>query len=123
MTAPAPILALRRDVHYFTDHPGLAQRLEHDQRPVSLAPDELLHPPVPAEYVVRRGKLRVSQFLDDGREVTRAVLQAGATFRTLAGAAGADPAADVYFLPELVLMALGEAELWALEPGSLAPLP
>ena len=71
-------------------------------------------------YIVRLGKLRVTQFLPDGREVTRAVLQAGALLTAAEIAAReADPAADVYHLADMVLMALGEVELWALPPEAL----
>jgi hypothetical protein len=103
-------------------------RLEDlDRRAVLLAPDELHHPPVPVDAVVRLGKLRVSEFLADGREVTRAVLQAGSTFRTRPHAAQGEgaatgPAADEHDLDAVVVMALGEAEVWHLEAGALDAL-
>jgi len=119
MTDRAPTLALHRRADVFTSEPGRAERLEKTREAVPLAPDELLHPEVPAVYVVRRGKLRVSEFLETGAELTRAVLQAGAAFTTHAGDRDADAADDAYILHDIVLMALGEAELWRLPPGAL----
>jgi hypothetical protein len=119
MTDDAPLIVLHRGANIFAHDPGRAERLERTREVVPLAPDELLHAEVPAVYVVRLGKLRVSQFLADGHEITRAVLQAGAALTTLAGGRDADPAADAYILQDIVLMALGEVELWRLPPGAL----
>ena len=71
---------------------------------------------------MRRGNLRVTELLDDGREVTRAVLQAGAVSRIredAAALAGDDAATPLYSLARTVLMALGETELWQLPSGVL----
>ena len=69
---------------------------------------------------MRRGKLRVTQFMPDGREVTRAVLQAAAVLMTRpAEVKAAEPATDRYLVDDLVLMAMGEVELWALPAGAL----
>ena len=122
MTAAAaqPTLSFRRDTHLFSAQPALAEKLKQVRTRIRLAPDQLLHPEIPAAYIVRLGKLRVSQFLPDGSEVTRAVLQAGSLLTTDNSSSGeADPAADVYHLSEMVLMALGEVELWALPPEAL----
>ncbi len=119
MPDPAPTLALVRGANVFNADPDRMERLEKARQAVQLAPDQLLHPDVPATYVVRLGKLRVSQFLPDGREITRAVLQAGAVLATAAPGRDADPADDVYILHDIVLMALGEAELWRLPPDAL----
>jgi hypothetical protein len=109
------ILTFRRDTHFFSAQPALAEKLERVRKRIQLAPDQLLHPATPMAYIVRLGKLRVSQFIPDGAEVTRAVLQAGSLLTTDEIAGGeADTAADVYHLGEMVLMALGEVELWAL---------
>jgi len=115
MTTTRPGLAIQRGAHFFATHPDLAIKLEKTRRRILLAPDQLLHPEVSLAYIVRLGKLRVTQFLPAGTEVTRAVLQAGALL-TVAEITPeqADPAADVYYLSEMVLMALGEVELWAL---------
>lgn len=111
-----------RDTHFFVDHAARSEELREKRHVMPLAADQLLHPLVPRYYVVRMGKLRVSQFLDDGREVVRAVLQAGAVFHTLPAddspapartAVGDIPAADIYSLSTIVIMALGETELWA----------
>ncbi len=113
-------LTIRRDAHFFSARPLLAEKLEQTRKRILLAPDQLLHPEVPMAYIVRLGKLRVTQFLPTGAEVTRAVLQAGALLTTENISTGeADPAAEVYHLSEMVLMALGEVELWALPTMSL----
>jgi len=114
------VLTIRRDAHFFSVRPQLAEKLEQTCQRVLLAPDQLLHPQAPLAYIVRLGKLRVTQFLPAGAEVTRAVLQAGAMLTTENIPGGeADPAADVYHLSEMVLMALGEVELWALPTATL----
>jgi hypothetical protein len=116
------VIALGRSAHFFATRPGLAERLEKVRVPVTLAPDQLFHPEPDTEYVVRLGKLRVSHFLEDGREVARAVLQAGGVFIIRHSQThGDNPASDVYTLADIVLMALGETELWALPPGSISP--
>ena len=113
-------LSLLPDTHLFSDNSRQMEKLEHKRRVIRLIPGQLFHPTEPAEFIVRLGKLRVSRFLPDGREVTLAVLQAGPEFRTFAtGPEGDDPAADIYDLADIVLMALGEGELWALPPGNL----
>jgi hypothetical protein len=119
-TASRPGLTIQRGAHFFSTRPDLAEKLEKTRRRILLAPDQLLHPEVSLAYIVRLGKLRVTQFLPAGSEVTRAVLQAGAllTVEEIAPAQ-ADPAADVYYLSDMVLMALGEVELWALPPEAL----
>jgi CRP-like cAMP-binding protein len=117
---PEPVLRLRRDAHLFASRPDLAERLAHERRTLPLAPDQLLHVQVPAGYIVRRGRLRVTQLLPDGREITRAVLQAGAGLESLATGT-VDAHADIYPLADMILAALGEAELWQVPAGSLDP--
>jgi hypothetical protein len=113
-------LTIKREAHLFAARPQLAGKLEQIRKRLLLAPDQLLHPEVGVAYIVRLGKLRVTQFLPGGGEVTRAVLQAGAMLIAGESATGeADPAADVYYLSEMVLMALGEVELWALPVAAL----
>lgn len=122
MNQQAMVISLNRKAHFFATRSGLAERLEKTRKVVYLAPDQLLHPAADSEYIVRLGKLRVSQFLDDGREITRAVLQAGSVLKIRSPKVhGDNPAADVYNLSDLVLMALGETELWLLPQGSLDP--
>lgn len=113
-------LAFRRRTEIFTRQSDRVEGLARKSLVIQLAPDQIFHLETNREYLVRRGKLRVSQFLDDGREVTRAVLQAGSILMvTPTGDHGDNPAADLYNLPDMVLMALGESELWSLPPGSL----
>jgi len=119
-TPTRQILTVRRDAHLFSAQPALAEKLERIRKRIRLAPDQLLHADVPLTYIVRLGKLRVTQFLPRGSEVTRAVLQAGALLTTAEITdEQADPAKDVYYLSEMVMMALGEVELWALPPEAL----
>lgn len=111
---------LHRDTHLFAKRPDLVGKLEKQRDRILLAPDQLLHAVPDCAYLVRLGRLRVSEFLADGREVTRAVLQAGAMFRTgQAGSGSPDPAADIYDLAHIVVMALGDVELWALAATDL----
>jgi hypothetical protein len=112
----------RRDARLFTRSQTWRGKLELAKTSVPLAPDQLFHPRVPTDAVIRLGKLRVSEFLEDGTEVTRAVLQAGATFRTrpLAAGAGAPLATGAHDLTRIVLTSLGESELWLLPAGFLA---
>ena len=113
-------ISLLQDTHLFSSSPRDQEKLERNRRVIRLIPDQLFHPAEPAEFIVRLGKIRVSRFLPDGREITRDVLQAGSTFKTLvADPRGAVPEADIYDLADIVLMALGEGELWALPPGTL----
>ena len=113
-------LIIRRNAHLFATRPGLMERIEKQRTLILLASDQLLHATEPGDLIVRRGKLRVSQFLSDGREVTRAVLQAGAVLLTRKREAqAADREADRYLVDDLVLMALGEVELWAVPAGAL----
>lgn len=118
--APQPVLRLRRDAHLFARQPDLAARLAGERRTLPLAPDQLLHPAVPGGYLVRRGRLRVTQLLPDGREITRAVLQAGSGLESLA-AGRDDPHRDTYPLADVILAALGETELWQVPAGSFDP--
>lgn len=113
-------VVLHRDTHLFAKRPELVGTLEKQRQRILLAPDQLLHGQPDTAYLVRLGRLRVSEFLTNGREVTRAVLQAGAMFRTgQAGDGAPDPEADIYDLAHIVVMALGEVELWALPSSDL----
>ena len=113
-------LTLHRGPNLLAERPDLRDRLEQEREVVQLAANQILHASAPATYLVRLGKLRVSEFLADGREITRAVLQAGAVLETTTDGAQADPEADVYVLRDCVLMALGEAELWLLPANFLS---
>lgn len=106
---------LVRDARLFSHLPAERRRLEGQRRIVKLARSQLLRPPVPCDAVVRLGQLRVSEFLPDGREVTRAVLQAGSCFRT-------HETRGAHALADIVIMAFDEAEVWLLPAGSLAGL-
>jgi len=110
-------LVLQRHRNLLAERPDLRDKLEREREVLLLAPDQILHAAAPATYLVRLGKVRVSEFLADGREITRAVLQGGAVLKTLQDGA-IDPEADAYVLHDCVLMALGEAELWRLPADS-----
>ncbi len=111
---------IRRDAHLFAKRPGLMERVAKQHELIPLAADQLLHAETPRDHIVRRGKLRVTQFLPDGREMTRAVLQAGAVLLTRPlSDQTVDPETDRYLIGDLVIMALGEVELWALPTGAL----
>ncbi len=121
-TEPA-VLRICRKAHLFVTQSPLMDSFKNTHERVVLAPDQLVHPPIPADYVVRRGQIRISQFLPNGREVTRAVLQAGAFFTTRqlnTSYAKQTPnnAADIYILADIVVMSLDEAVLWSVPSGS-----
>ncbi|MHB8078833.1 MAG: hypothetical protein ACYDIE_06225 [Candidatus Krumholzibacteriia bacterium] len=124
---PVAWFAFARDARLFARRAVDARRLEEGRATVELLPNEIHRPPVPADVAVRLGRIRVSEFLPDGREITRAVLQAGALFRTRPWPGPPRPAAPGFDLAYVVLMALDEAELWVLPPGALdgadAPAP
>jgi hypothetical protein len=119
---PRGTVVYDRDARFFATRRALADRLRTERVKIRLVADELMHPQPPCDMVVRRGNLRVSELLDDGREITRAVLQAGAVCRVRADEDPpiGDPAASpLYSLGHTVLMALGEAEIWILPGGAL----
>jgi hypothetical protein len=120
MTTGASII-FRRNSHFFVANAGRIEELESHREIVHLVADQLLHPLVPRHYIVRKGRIRISHFLEDGREITRAVLQAGSVIRTQDNHLHGDkPAADLYSLSGIVIMALGETELWAFSENELA---
>ena len=124
---PAGMLTFDREARLLASRRDLLARLRLHMRSVRLIADELLHPAGPCDLIVRRGNLRLSELLDDGREVTRAVLQAGAACRVrddmaaVAAADGEDSSPPVYSVARMVMMALGETELWVLPAGALDP--
>jgi len=117
--AAAARLILVRDARLFRRRPDLDDRLADVRRARDLTQSELLHPACPADFVVRLGRLRITEFLADGREVTRAVLQSGSCFATREGAAGDDSS---YPLDRTTLMALGDAVIWRLPAGTFDDL-
>jgi len=117
---PYAALLFGRDDHFFADNAGRIEELESRRELMVLGSDQILHPLVPRHYIVRKGKIRISQFLNDGREITRAVLQAGSVFYTQGTDDDGDkPAADLYNLSGIVVMALTETELWSFPENSL----
>ena len=119
------VFTFSRSERLFATRRNLAEQLEKDRTAVPLVADQLFHPEVPCDGVVRLGSLRVTRFLPDNREVTLAVLQAGNTFVTRAVTAADQPRSDslppdLYNLADVVLMALGDTELWILPAEALA---
>jgi hypothetical protein len=130
------VLWFDRDARLFATRRVASEELRERSDVLPLVPDELLHLQEPCDLVVRRGNLRLSEFLADGREVTRAVLQTGAVCCVRLAGPGETPArgapgtpdggvgdtvrSPLYSLQSTVLMALGETELWLLPAGSLA---
>jgi hypothetical protein len=124
LPTPAGVLRIGRESHLFASQVQLMKEFKTNHDRIVLAPDQLVHPPVPADYIVRRGQLRVSQFLPNGQEVTRAVLQAGSflitrPLETDMPKQTPNDAADIYNLADIVLMSLVEAVLWVVPAGSL----
>lgn len=116
---PVAWFAFARDARLFARRAVGPRRLEEGRETVALQPNEIFAPPVPADVAVRLGRIRVSQFLPDGREITRGVLQAGALFRTRRWPEPAAAPASGFDLAYVVLMALDDAELWVLPSGAL----
>ncbi|MBU0741402.1 cyclic nucleotide-binding domain-containing protein [bacterium] len=114
-----PHLTLIRDARLFMRRPELRDELSDARYARHLAPYELLRAACPADYVMRLGRARVTEFLPDGREVTRAVLQSGSCFTTREEAGGGDSS---YPLDRTTVMALGDAELWRLPAGTFDEL-
>ena len=110
-------LSLIRDARLFMRRPDLLDELRDARRAVRLAPSQLAHLDAPADWVLRLGRIRLSEFLPDGRELCRAVLQAGSCVVTREGLATSTP--DRLDLSRTVLMTLGDAELWRLPAGTL----
>ena len=63
-------LVLFRDARLFMRRPELRDTLADIRRTRELAQDELLKLTCPGDFVVRLGRLRLTEFLPDGREVT-----------------------------------------------------
>jgi len=148
--AAGDVFTFSRSDRLFATRRSLAERLEKDRTAIPLVADQLFHPDVPCDCVVRLGSLRVTRFLPDNREVTLAVLQAGNTFLTRAvtdtnpqptnppltdqpltdqpvtNPQPTDPPRsdstppDLYNLADIVLMAIGDTELWILPAEALA---
>jgi hypothetical protein len=123
---PPGTLALDRDARLFATRRALVDRLRPQCVRLRLIPDELLHPEPPCDLVVRRGNLRVSELLADGREVTRAVLQTGAVCRVREESdeeseesVGERPGSALYSLGRTVLLALSDTEIWRLPAGAV----
>jgi len=115
--ADAPTLELLREARLFVRKPGALADWESERTARHrLTADQILHPDGPGDYVVRHGRLRLSEFLADGREVCRAVLQAGFCFTVHGPGPAPRPGAP---LGACVLMALGEVEIWQLPVGRL----
>lgn len=120
---PTGTIQLDRQARVFTAGADRVRALESAATKHRLATDAILHPEPPCDLVVRRGNLRLSEFLADGREVTRAILQTGAVCRVRDDEpldTDSEPTdSPVYSLRTMVLMALGESTIWRLPPGHL----
>jgi hypothetical protein len=106
-------LKLLRDARLFMRRPEAMERLAVRAESLHLGTDQLAHPAREADLVVRRGRIRLAEFLPDGREIGRSVLQAGSC--CLIRADEGD-----FPLSMTTIMALGPSELWQLPPGTLA---
>ncbi len=115
-----PFIHFQRSDLFFVNNAAKMESLKTHSRKIDLTSDQILHPDTPQHYIVRKGKIRISQFLDDDREITRTILQAGSVFSTFNKEdIGDKPAADIYSLPGIVVMSLTETELWAFSENAL----
>jgi len=117
----AAVVAVAAASHLFGRRPELMDALADDARVQRLAVNQLVDLDPAADWVVRRGRLRLAEFLPDGREMAHGVLEAGSCFVTRAESASDDDALAGAPLARdrATLMALGPTELWRLEPGAL----
>jgi hypothetical protein len=81
--------------------------LQQDAVVLHLCANELVDLDPVADWVVRLGRIRLAEFIDDGRELTRGVLEAGSCFITRCEDISNGLARD-----RVTVMALGETELW-----------
>ena len=115
-------LQLDRAARVFATNSDHGHQLEAAATVVIVAADQSHRPAAPCDLVIRRGNLRASERLPDGREVTRAVLQTGAVCRVRNRGEAADSGATdspLYGLGSIVLVALNETEVWQLPPGTV----
>jgi len=113
----APTLELLREARLSVRRPGALAEWERDRTArIRLTADQIHHPAAAGDYVVRHGRLRLSEFLAGGREVCRAVLQAG--FCYAIHGPGPQPRPGIP-LDACALMALDEVEIWQLPAGRL----
>jgi len=106
-------LAVHGEAHLFGRRPDLLDDLQREADVLQLVANELVDIDPIADWVVRRGRLRLAEFLDDGREMTRGVLEAGSCFVTRSED-------DFEGLPRdlVTVMALGDTELWRCDPDT-----
>ncbi len=117
-SAPAWI-RLRRGARLFARQSFPSERPPAGAAALRLASSQLFPAEREGAVVVRRGRLRVTEFLPDGREICRAVLQSGSYLLVSAAPPVDDDGRGILSLERCVLMALGETELWLLPPGAL----
>lgn len=120
---PAGTLEVVRDARVFSAGADRIRELETLASVHRLLAGQELELEPPCDLVVRQGNLRVTEYLPDGREVTRAVLQTGMVCRLRAGepAARSDASGSpLYSLAATALISLGASEIWQLPTDALA---
>lgn len=115
--APAQRLTLHGEAHLFGRRPELMEALATEARRQRLVIDQLVDLDPVADWIVRRGRLRLAEFLPDGRELARGVLETGTCFTTRTGPPDPDDDRSLD-RDRITLMALGESELWRLDPDA-----
>lgn len=119
---PGGTLEVVRDARVFTAGADRIQELEAQASLHRLLAGQELELESACDLVVRQGNVRLCEFLPDGREVTRAVLQTGMVCRLRGGdqAVRSDAAgSSVYSLKATSLVSLGASEVWQLPVGIL----
>ncbi len=104
---PTTHLALHGEAHLFGRRPTLMDDLHPEATVLHLCANELVDLDPVADWVVRLGRIRLAEFLDDGRELTRGVLEAGSCFITRC-----EDIPNGWIRDRVTVMALGETELW-----------
>ena len=113
----AGYFVLLRDARLFVRRPELRSILKELKTSIDMAPHQIFKPRPDTDYVIRLGRLRLAEFLPDGREIARGVLQAGSCFLTRPESRYRDREGTK--TAAILLMALGEIEIWSLPPGTL----
>jgi len=115
-------LEVVRDARVFTAGTDRIREMENQSTVHRLLAGQELELESACDLVVRQGNVRLCEYLPDGREVTRAVLQTGMVCHLRPGGPTVRSDADgssLYSLEATSLVSLGASEVWQLPAGAL----
>lgn len=119
---PGGTLEVVRDARVFTAGTDRIREIEGQAVTHRLLAGQELEADQACDLVVRQGNIRLCEYLPDGREVTRAVLQTGMVCRLRVGVAASRSDAagsSLYSHTAASLVSLGASEVWQLPVGAL----